>query len=466
MITFILNDQLVQTELSPGLPLLDYIRYEAQQKGTKIGCREGDCGACTILVGKLVEGQLAYYSATSCITPLANVHGRHVVTVEGLNIDGLNQVQEAMVAHSGTQCGFCTPGFVTSLGGFALTCTSANLEQAISAIDGNICRCTGYKSIERAAAQIVEALQAKDLQDPINWLIRHRFIPAYFSTIADRLAEIQPPQRTDGKKPMGGGTDLFVQQHDKMLDASLQFLFDKEGLVGIQSHDQTCIIKASSTATDLIVNEVLLDLIPGWYDFMKLVSSTPIRNIGTIAGNLVNASPIGDLSILLLGMDARLILEDANGTPRQVALKDFFKDYKVIDMRSEEIVAEIHFELPDADRFFNFEKVCKRKYLDIATVNSAISIRLDREGVISEVHCAVGGVGPIPLYLKKTCEFLIGKSVHVAVIHQATEILNSEISPISDARGSAEYKRMLARQLFFCHFAKLFPEIVKSEELI
>lgn len=457
---------MVQTELSPGLPLLDYIRYEAQQKGTKIGCREGDCGACTVLIGRLKGEQIDYYSATSCITPLANVHGKHVVTVEGLNIDGLNQVQEAMVAHSGTQCGFCTPGFVTSLSGFALTCKSANVDQAFSAIDGNICRCTGYKSIERAATQIVEVLQAKDHSDPINWLIENRFIPAYFSAIPDRLSTIPLSRETGGEKPIGGGTDLFVQQHDKMLDASLQFLFDKEGLVGVQSKGHTCTIKASSTATDLITNQVLLDQIPRWYDFMKLVSSTPIRNIGTIAGNLVNASPIGDFSILLSGMNAHIVLEDSNGSLRELPLKDFFLGYKKIAKTADEIITEIKFDIPNSDTGFNFEKVCKRKYLDIATVNSAASIRVNTSGVVTHIHCAVGGVGPIPIYLKKTCAYMTGKLLNTTLIKESIQVMMTEISPISDARGSADYKRLLARQLFCCHFSKLYPQTIKFEDLI
>src|SRR5436190_21672376 len=152
MIEFLLNNHLIKTDKPASTTLLDFIRYDENLRGTKIGCREGDCGACTILIGSLKEGKLEYMSATSCLTPLANAHGKHVVTVEGMSFpDKLNRAQNAMVECSGTQCGFCTPGFVTSLCGYALTCGKPDKESAISSIDGNICRCTGYKSIERAA---------------------------------------------------------------------------------------------------------------------------------------------------------------------------------------------------------------------------------------------------------------------------------------------------------------------------
>src|SRR6476620_6220793 len=158
MIELILNDRKISTDLSPGTTVLDFVRYRENLKGTKIGCREGDCGACTILVGELVGDDVRYRSMTSCLMPLANAAGKHVVTVEGINpTDGsLSPVQQAMVDESGTQCGFCTVGFVMSLTGFCIDDTPKTIESAVSAIDGNICRCTGYKSLERAASRLSE----------------------------------------------------------------------------------------------------------------------------------------------------------------------------------------------------------------------------------------------------------------------------------------------------------------------
>lgn len=466
MIQFILNQQVIHKQNPGNITLLDFIRYDENLRGTKIGCREGDCGACTVLIGSLKDGKLEYMSATSCLTPLPNVHGKHVVTVEGLNLpDKLNQAQQAMVDCSGTQCGFCTPGFINSMSGYALTCELPTIEGAISAIDGNICRCTGYKSIERAVGQLTEKLQQKDHNNPIKWLIENEFIPEYFSNIEDRLKDFNLQYSTEGEIPIGGGTDLYVQKHDELHDMDLNYLFDKSLLNRITFHENWCTLKSAVTVSDLITNATLLAKIPNWYQYLKLVSSTPIRNIGTIAGNIANGSPIGDFTIILLALKAQITLTNKENESRQMPLKDFYLSYKVLNKTQDEIITEITFEVPDANSHFNFEKVCKRQNLDIASVNTAFSITAVN-GIIQEAHGAMGGVGPIPKYLFKTSEFLTHKEIEPKVILRAEAILQSELAPISDARGTVAYKRLLARQLFFAHFIALFPDTIKMNDLI
>ena len=468
MIQFILNNQLIKTDKPACTTLLDFVRYDENLRGTKIGCREGDCGACTVLIGSIKDGKLEYMSATSCLTPLPNIHGKHVVTVEGLNLPNkLNQAQQAMVDCSGTQCGFCTPGFVNSMCGYALTCVEPTLESAISAIDGNICRCTGYKTIERASAKLAEKLLAKDQNNAMPWLVDNEFVPDYFLGIEERIKEIQAPFVIPQKAgiPIGGGTDLYVQKHDELHDFDLDYLFDKDHLNGISFYGTSCVLKSSVTVTDLMENRTLLDTIPNWYNYLKLLSSTPIRNIATIAGNIANGSPIGDFTIILLAMKAKLTLTDKANQSRQLMLKDFYTGYKTFDKKADEIITEIAFELPVNGTQFNFEKVCKRQYLDIASVNSAITIS-SNGSTITEAHASMGGVGPIPKYLAKTSEFLVNKSITVSVIKEAEQILQTELSPISDARGTEAYKRLLGRQLFFSHFIALFPETIKMEDLI
>ncbi|MEO6070729.1 MAG: 2Fe-2S iron-sulfur cluster-binding protein [Chitinophagaceae bacterium] len=183
MISFILNNSLVQTLLPVGSTVLDYVRYHQNLMGTKIGCREGDCGACTLLIGDFEKDQLVYRSVTSCLMPLGNAAGKHIVTVEGLNMQELSPVQKAMAETNGTQCGFCTLGFVLSFTGFVLNSHTKNYKESIASIDGNICRCTGYKSIERAAKIITEQLADKPEKDTINWLVDQQFIPLYFKDI-------------------------------------------------------------------------------------------------------------------------------------------------------------------------------------------------------------------------------------------------------------------------------------------
>lgn len=468
MIQFLLNQRLITTDKPASTTLLDFIRYDENLRGTKIGCREGDCGACTVLIGSLKDGKMEYISATSCLTPLPNAHGKHIVTVEGTNLPNkLNQAQQAMVDCSGTQCGFCTPGFVNSMSGYALTCEKPTYENAISAIDGNICRCTGYKSIERATAKLTEKLENKDQQNPLPWLVANEFVPEYFLGIEERIKAIQTPFVIPAKAgiPIGGGTDLYVQKHDELHDMDLDYLFDKKELNGITFEGNLCRLKSSVTVSDLMENETLLIAIPNWYNYLKLLSSTPIRNIATIAGNIANGSPIGDFTIILLAMKAELTLSDKANVSRKVMLKDFYLGYKTLDKKEGEIITEITFEVPNNGTQFNFEKVCKRQYLDIASVNTAITVTVN-EYAITDAQVSIGGVGPIPKYLAKTNAFLVGKELTIATVKEAEGILQTELSPISDARGTEAYKRLLARQLFFAHFITLFPETFKMDDLV
>ncbi len=466
MIRFLLNDRIINTPLPPASTLLDFIRYETGLRGTKIGCREGDCGACTVLIGTPDGNDVKYKCVTSCLTPIANVSGKHVVTVEGLNLEGLNIVQRALVNHSGTQCGFCTPGFVTSLCAFALNSTrSSKPEDALSSIDGNICRCTGYKSIERAAAEICERLMSKDHEHPVKWLVENKFVPKYFLTASDKLRSLPQDECISGMIPMGGGTDLYVQKFDVAESMSFRYLADEVGLRSIMIADGVCNIGASVTMTELMEHPALIEAIPGWHGFLKLIASTPIRNIATIAGNIVNASPIGDITIILLALNAVITLQDGSGAARTLPLKDFYKGYKDLNKKDGEIITGVEFRIPSRDTLFNFEKVSKRKYLDIASVNTAICIHADGD-VITAAQCSAGGVSPVPLHLKQTSSWLTGKKVTAGLVKHASEILSGKISPISDARGSAEYKRLLIRQLFYCHFLTLFPAQIKMNELV
>jgi len=464
MTHFLLNNEPIHTDLPGGMTVLDFVRYQKSLTGTKCGCREGDCGACSVLIGEL-DGTngVNYRTMTSCLTPLANVQGKHVVTVEGINPPGegaLTPVQQAMVDESGTQCGFCTVGFVVSLTNFCIEPTTAGPEQAIAAIDGNICRCTGYKSIKRAAMRLTELLQTRQEKLPLDFAIQKGIVPGYFAEVPARLKAIQAaiPKPEVAKQAffVGGGTDLYVQRHESMVHAPASHLFNQTKLRGIDQAGDFIEISGAATVTDLLESPHLQAIFPDLRKHLKLVSSTPIRNMATIAGNLVNASPIGDLTIWLLALDARIVL--ANGSKRELPLRDFYLGYKSLDKTADEVLETIRFRKPEGIYLFNFEKVSKRTHLDIASVNSAALLRT-QDGLVTEAHIATGGVAPIPLYLKKTSAFLVGKPLPIApdlndpVLAEACEILQSEISPISDVRGSATYKRLLARQLFLAHFA-------------
>jgi xanthine dehydrogenase small subunit len=477
MIQFLLNNQTIQTDLPAGTTVLDFVRYHQHLMGTKIGCREGDCGACTVLVGELKGETVRYRSLTSCLTPLANVIGKHVVTIEGINTEGggLSPVQSAMVEESGTQCGFCTVGFVMSLTGLAIDNQYVTQEETIGAIDGNICRCTGYKSIERAAQRLTDLLQTRDLHgSALDFAIQQGIVPAYFSTIKTRLVALEtlPNLATSVKLntaiSVGGGTDLYVQKHDEMPYLAANYLVQAPNHQSpITLNSYRFIISGAATVSDLRESPELNGAFSFWQKHIKLVSSTPIRNIATVAGNLVNASPIGDLTIWFLALNARIFLENTEGVVRHLFLKDFYKGYKTLDKTVDEILTKIEFDTPAPQEsfstifhHFNFEKVCKRQFLDIASVNTAILLKTNDLNEIVEAHVAMGGVSPMPLYLTNTSAFLIGKKIENAAnldwFEAANAVLQAEISPISDVRGSAEYKRLLARQLFLAHFVELF----------
>jgi len=465
MINFVLNNQTIQTDAPPGTALLDFIRKHKRLTGSKLVCKEGECGACSVLIGERKAEGIFYQSMTSCITPLVNVQGKHVVTIEGLNMDELTPVQKAMVTGYGTQCGFCTPGFVVSLTGYLISNKAIDTQGIICAIDGNICRCTGYKGIERAAELIITQVKTDLPKLSISALIAHKYIPAYFADIPKRLATIQPTNgQYKGSVKLGGGTDLYVQRPHDMYETQALPVYDRPSMNQIKIADGVCTFGASLTMGDLYRSEVFSRALPDSDYIFKLLSSTQIRNMATIGGNLVNASPIGDFTILLLALDAQIILEK-KGKRRRLPLKEFYKGYKKIDLKEGEILEQIQFNIPDTSSKFHFEKVSQRKYFDIASINLASKFDT-KDDLIQTAHLAVGGVGPIPTYLHKTAAFLQGKSINETNIREAIVLLNEEISPISDARGSAEYKRLLARQLFIAQFLAMKEDALVLEEMI
>ena len=467
VIKFILNEKEVNYSGHPGVVVLDYVRYMKNMTGTKIGCREGDCGACTVLVGEIIDGRMRYRSMTSCLMPLANAHGKHIVTIEGVNMDVLNPVQQAMNDEGATQCGFCTPGFVMSLAGFCLREDVINYQtEAMAAIDGNICRCTGYKSIQRAVSKIAELCSLRKNEEAIVYVSRNKILPDYFSTIKEKLALLQLACNNHNGISgadyfVSGGTDLYVQKHDVMPHAKLTFLSDHNDLSGISEDNGECVVGANSTVTDLIESSVIRKAFPEFEKYYRLVSSTPIRNMATIAGNLVNASPIGDFTAFFLALDASIELCTMSSS-RTIKLKDFYLGYKKLDKQPDEFVKSVRFPLPSANARFNFEKVCKRTNLDIASVNSAILIET-QNNIVLKAGISAGGVGPTPLFLNKSSEFITGKKISIELIKQLLSIIQTEISPISDVRGTVEYKRRLLNQLVKGHFAVWFPELVNPE---
>lgn len=463
MIHFILNRDIVSTNRPSGVLLLDYLRRERRLTGTKQGCREGDCGACSVLVGHHAKSGVRYRCVAACLMPLGELHGKHVLTIEGINGEELSPVQQAIVDAGATQCGFCTPGIVMALTGFLLAGPSFTLADAMTALDGNICRCTGYASIRRAAQMLVDGLGPlpSEPSGRLAHLVRAGYLPAYLLEINQRLATIGPniehAKTNDWPVLVGGGTDLFVQQPDDLARQPLTFLHNDARLEGMRIENGRIHIHAATPVEDLRHEARLIDIFPVWRQALDRMASTPIRNRATLAGNMVNASPIGDMTIMMLALGAQLSIRGPHGT-RRLPLEKFYHGYKTVDLTEGEWVTEVFFDQPSPRCRFNVEKVSRRERLDIASVNTAILIET-AGGRIQSARISAGGVAPVPLLLTRSMAWLVGRPVLPATLSGLMEIVDKEIAPIDDVRGSAHYKRRLLRRLMVAHFRACFPDL-------
>ena len=461
-VNFILNENNHSVDITGYSNVLNLIRDEIGLKGTKEGCGEGECGACSVLIGTLNDNGKAvdYKSIPSCLLPIADLDGKHLITIEGLSKQEINPVQKTFIEEGATQCGFCTPGFIISITAYVLSSTEIE-NDIIDSIDGHICRCTGYNSIKKAVIKIDEMVKNKiDDSKRLKELIDLGIIPEYFLTIPDRLKKIiKKNDKKDlnnvlkdigSKKIIAGGTDMLVQSDENLEYGNLIYVSNIKDLLGIIIEDGFINIKANTTIEEMKNSIEINKILPGFDGFLSLVSSKLIRNRGTIAGNIINASPIGDISIILISLRAKLILMNKNGKKRNVNIDEFFLGYKEIDIKKDEILYAIKIPIPKKGYKFNFEKVAQRKYLDIASCNTAILINIE-EKIIKDCCISAGGVFAYPLYLEKLSKSLIGKQANEKSIIEAEDVLNSSISPISDIRGSEKYKRILLKNLLISH---------------
>jgi xanthine dehydrogenase small subunit len=471
-INIILNDHLQEISISPATTLLDYLRQFADLPGTKEGCGEGECGACTVLVGELTNDSVVYKAVASCLFPLGDTDGKHIVSIEGLNQASLNPFQQAMVDEGASQCGYCTPGFIISITSYLLSSPQLDAETAMTALDGNICRCTGYASIKRSIEQVLKNHAGRLLSgtDRLAAAVESGLIPDYFLNIRQQLKKIQkPPELLSARASekvihIGGGTDLYVQQGDDLKQQNIRFLSQDESLKRFEEKNNHLLIGAGITMETIRTSPIFANHLPEIGESMKWVSSTLVRNRATLAGNIVNASPIGDLSIMFLVLNGVLTIRKGE-QHREVPLSRFFQTYKKIDLEPGELVEHIQIDLPRDNERFSFERISQRAHFDIATCNSALWIKVE-DGIISEARISAGGVSPIPLLAAQTADFLRGKRISPEVIQEAAAVLANEIAPISDVRGSAEYKKQLMQHLLFAHFLKLFPQQVMFEEVV
>jgi len=465
-VQFVVNNNPVTiTSIAPDMTLLQYLRREQNLTGTKEGCASGDCGACTVLIGQKSSQGIAYKAVNSCIFPLGSLHNQYVMTIEGLTHSmasgELHPVQESMVNCHGSQCGFCTPGFVMSLAGLH---SNTDLQQVssdtvrakvIDAISGNLCRCTGYRPIIEAGIQALTkpALLLNDVQ---NWepsvpLASTTTLPSlalenanYFYWQPESEAQLQsllvlhPDARL-----IAGGTDLMleVSQNYKTLPKLID-LNTIANLMKISVDDKQVTLGAAVQYSELEI--ALADLSPEFVKLLGRLGSRQIRNRGTLGGNICNASPIADCPPWLLVLDAELVIGNRRGDYRRDMLSNFYLDYKRTTLAAGEYLAHIIIQRSALSQPLKLYKISKRYEDDISAVMGAF--RRDDSG---KFFIAFGGMAAIPKRARATENFLnqYANDLNEDVIEQACNILAQEFSPLGDVRASAEYRMAMACSL-------------------
>jgi xanthine dehydrogenase small subunit len=439
------------------MTLLDWLRTEQRATGTKEGCAEGDCGACTVVLARWEGGRLVHRAVNACILMAGQAHGSAVLTIEDLaRSDGsLHAVQEAMVTHHGAQCGFCTPGIVMSL--YALhqdAPPSVTREMISDRLAGNLCRCTGYRPILDAAldacarpaedkAGLAEALAR--LSETGRGDIMAGDDNAFFAAPASEASLQGMLARYPDALLLAGGTDagLWITKH-LANHPQVIWLGRVAGLGGVTRDGGQVVIGAM--ATHAAASAALAGLAPDLGEIMRRFGSTQVRNTGTVGGNIANASPIGDLAPCLIALAATLELGSAAG-PRALPLENYFIAYKEQDRRPGEYVRRILVPQPSSGTIFKAFKISKRMDEDISAVLGAFGIRLDGRR-IRDARIAFGGMAGIPARARGAEAALAGADLDQPTTWDAAlDALGADYAPIDDLRASAAYRKLVAGNL-------------------
>ncbi len=464
-VLFVLDGRLVRLEFPPGgsphptTTLLQYLRTLPGHHGTKEGCAEGDCGACTVVLAEPdgADG-LRYRAVDSCLVFLPMLHGKQVITVENLRdaTGALHLVQKAIVDHFGSQCGFCTPGVVMSLFALYKSAGSPSRDEVVDAVAGNLCRCTGYRPIVDAGLEACCGGKGDhfDAETP-STLELLSSIPRdtlRLDTGSQRyvrpasLAEALESRRNDPDAlVICGATDIALRvtkKHEEI--ASILDLADVVELGAIEIRRDGVFFGAAVTMQDIL--ESSSGRFPPLADMLRVFGSLQIRNMATIGGNIGTASPIGDTLPVLMALRAEIELTGAGGA-RRVPVEQMLAGYRKTVCRSDELITRVFIPALPSGAAVKSYKISRRRDMDISTVSAGFRLEKDTRGDVGEILLAFGGMAEVTRRAGRTEEFLRGKPWTRAAMEQAGEIAANEFSPLSDVRGGATFRTTIARNL-------------------
>jgi len=447
---FMRRGEMVQIEnFAPDTMLLDYLRLTEKSKGTKEGCNEGDCGACTVVVGTPHNGGVRYQAVNACILLLGQIHGKELITVDDLARGGvLHPVQQAMVDAHASQCGFCTPGFVMSLFSLAHEQRKVTRQDVVEQIAGNLCRCTGYRPIIDAGLAAcdkaddhwhkVQAETCAKLETMSGDLFvggENAFFAAPASAEALSNLCAQYPEATI----VSGCTDVGLWINKQMrAQPKIIYTGRAQGFADIVDHGDHVSLGAGVTYED--AHDVLEKISPDLGALLKRIGARQVRASGTIGGNIANGSPIGDMPPALIALGATLHLHHGT-SERAIKLEDYFIAYGKQDRKAGELVWRIDVPKPKANQIFHCAKITKRRDDDISAVMGAFLFTVEQDKIIS-ARIAYGGMAGTPKRASKAEAALIGKT-----LAEALSITLDDYTPLSDMRASAEYRAATANVL-------------------
>ena len=459
-ISFFLNG--VKTKIAGAdlfRPLSSFLRYQQGLTGTKVVCAEGDCGACTVMIAK--AGSKNFESHNSCIAQCFGLDGANVVTVEGLAKGAeLSEVQSSMVRNFGGQCGFCTPGFVMAISGLHEVKSNPTEQQAKNFLTGNLCRCTGYSPIIKAALD-VDATKHVRVRDryPAQSLSEELMQPVLaVSDNSEFFAPLDIKSACDYKLKnpdaiiFSGATDLGVQiNKGHLVPRSLMSLHLIRDLYRHEISGGKVHVGARVTLSEL--QTLVKEQVPSVNQFLNIFASPQIKNAATLVGNLANGSPIADMTPVLMSLDAEVLVAGVGGS-KVIPLHEFYTGYKKLNLVPGEIITAVRFSVPGTNHKIENYKISQRRDLDISTVNASFNFELDNGKIVS-AKMALGGVAATTIRLTQIEKQLNGTKLSDLNLADIKKQITDSITPLSDHRGTAAYRSLLAANLFEKYHAEV-----------